>query len=97
MKIIAPGTYPEENEKVCPECGCRFKYYNSEVHYETTTQDEESIFGGFGSYKWIKCPGCGKEIRFDVKFTPYESWVDSLCDFFRNIFRRKRKDDKHDV
>ena len=40
MKIISPGTYPEENERVCPECGCRFKYYNSEVHYETTTQDE---------------------------------------------------------
>ena len=97
MKIIAPGTYPEENEKVCPECSCRFKYYNSEVHYETTTQDEESMFGGFGSYKWIKCPECSKEIHFDVKFTPYESWVDSLCDFFRNIFRRKRKDDKHDI
>ena len=59
MKIIAPGTYPEGNEKVCPECG--------------------------------------KKIHFDVKFTPYESWVDSLCDFFRNIFRRKRKDDKHDI
>lgn len=20
MKIVSPGTYPEENERVCPEC-----------------------------------------------------------------------------
>ena len=97
MKIIERGKYPNENEKVCPECSCRFKYYNSEAHYETTTQDEEEFFGGFGSYRWIKCPECGKEIRFDVKFTPYESWVDNFCDFFRNIFRRRRKGDRHDI
>lgn len=97
MKIIAPGTYPEENEKVCPECGCRFKYYNNEVKHESTNPDEEEFFGGFGSYDYINCPECNHEIHWNVKFTPYESWVDSLCDFFRNIFRRKRKENKHDI
>lgn len=95
--IIKKGKYPTKNILKCNECGCEFMYYNSETTYETTTQDEESFLGGFGSYRWINCPQCNNKIIFDEQFTPYESWVDSFCNFFRNIFRRKRKDDKHDV
>lgn len=97
MKIIEHGKYPNENEMKCPECNCVFKYFNTEAKHECSTPDEEAMFGGFGFYKSIKCPECNYRIIFDYQFTPTISWVDSLCDFFRNIFRRKRKDDKHDI
>ena len=97
MKIIAPGTYPEENERVCPECGCRFKYFNTEAKHECSTPDEEAMFGGFGSYKSIKCPECDYKIIFDYQFTPTYSWVDGICNWFRkisnkiiNIFRKEK-------
>ena len=94
MKIIAPGTYPEGNEKVCPECGCRFKYFNTEAKHECSTPDEEAMFGGFGSYKSIKCPECNYKIIFDYQFTPTYSWIDGICNWFgylKHKFRRKKK------
>lgn len=94
MKVIAPGTYPEQNEKVCPKCGCRFRYYDNEVKHESTNPDEEEFFGGFGSYDYINCPECNYQIHWNVKFIAYDSWVDKLCDWFRYLkhkFRRKKK------
>lgn len=46
-KVIKHGTYPEENKITCNECGCVFKYFNSEIDVNMTTPDEEAFFGGF--------------------------------------------------
>lgn len=92
--IIKKGKYPTKNILKCNECGCEFMYYDSETTYETTTQDEESFLGGFGSYRWINCPQCNNKIIFDEQFTPYDSWIDNLTKWIKNFLERRIKSKK---
>lgn len=90
--ILRSGGYPKENIKICPECKCEFAFYNSEVHFEMTTPDEEAFFGGYGSHKWVECPECEAKVIFDVKFTPTRDWLQKFCRNMKYIkIKRERK------
>lgn len=94
-KIIKNGKYPEQNVLTCNECGCIFKYYDSEVNYESSTIDEEEFFGGFESHKWVECPQCGNDVIFAVHFMPTQpTWFDKLLNKIVNMFKRKNKGGK---
>lgn len=88
-RVVKHGSYLEENHIQCEECGCIFRYWNSEMVIHMTTPDEESFFGGFAVLRTIKCPDCKHMITLSYQFTEYESWVDKLC----NLFKKKGKKD----
>ena len=93
-EIIKHGKYPEKNKHTCEECGCEFKYWNSEIKVDMTTPDEEAFFGGFGCMKTIKCPECGHLICLSYNFTESESFIDKLCDIFK--LKKKEKKEKNE-
>lgn len=89
-KIIKPGDYPENNKVECDGCHCLFKYYNTEIHVDMTTPDEESLLGGFGIHRWVECPQCKNRVTLSCQFTeskPFEDFIE----FFKNLFKRKEE------
>lgn len=90
--IIIKGNYPDNNKIECPECKCYFQYYTNEIITDITSPDEMDFLGGFGVHKWIKCPQCGCKVTLKYTFLEDEPPLHSLCNFFRNIFKKGRKD-----
>lgn len=89
-EIIIRGHYPENNKVECPECKCYFQFYTEEVNVDMTTEDEMDLLGGFGVHKWIRCPQCNCKVTLSCEFTE-DRPLESLHEFFRNIFRKKNK------
>lgn len=97
MEVIKKGKYPEKNKVTCEECGTMFRFYNSECSYEYTTEDEESIFGGYGFSKSVRCPMCNHRNIIDSTFTPYEPnkfWEDfttTMAKFGENLIKVSKR------
>ena len=45
--IIKNGVYKKENEVTCSECGCVFRYFNSDIITETSDLYEQELL------RWI--------------------------------------------
>ena len=94
MLIVKPGEYPVDNLCTCDKCGCEFYYYDSEVHTETTTPDEEDFLGGFGVHKYVECPECNDQVTITWTFTEHENWIDNFINRIKKItnkiFRREK-------
>ena len=90
-KIVVEGKYPENNKTVCDECECIFQYYTREVHTDFTTPDEEAFFGGFGMYKWIRCPQCGNKVILDYSFEETDPFpgLTKLINKIKSKFKNK--------
>lgn len=98
MKIIENGKYPEENVKVCPECSCKFAYFDNEIHHEYISEDMAKFCGleAYGSYDYVVCPTCKYQIIFNVckeNFTELTFWIDTIKNFFLKI-KNKIKGEK---
>lgn len=90
MEVFEHGHCKQENIITCKECRCVYGYYNSDVVTDVTTPDEEALCGGFGVHSYVQCPDCKCIHTIYKDFTPYVSWIDKICEWFK-----KRKEKRH--
>lgn len=68
MKIIKGPTYPEANRAFCKNCSCEFMYLDNEIEL-----GGDELFGGYGIWSGLKCPGCNALILLKSQFIEYDN------------------------